>query len=105
MRIRACFFIVFVYAALVLTSTALTADFAADPSIDVEGLLSATKSGKKSLATFSDGSDKTTKVAIYGDLLSVMSGVPVLYFTADMDVDCDGVSVSLLSICQSRKHI
>jgi hypothetical protein len=67
-------------------------DFSANPSINAQGILTAAKSGNKSLANFSSGPGGSN-VEIFGDWLNIMKGEPVYRFIADMDVDCDGVYV------------
>ena len=66
-------------------------DFAADGSIDAKRIFDAAQSGKESLATFpTSANESATDVEIFGDWLKLIEGVPVFFFTADMDVDCDG---------------
>jgi chitosanase len=67
-------------------------DFSADPSINAEGIFAAAKTGKQSLANF-PSSPGGSNVDIFGDWVDLMNGDPVFQFTADMDVDCDGVDV------------
>jgi chitosanase len=86
-------------ATLVLASPAnlekCNVGFAADPSINARGILSATKAsaakGKDILATFKASSGP--KVPIFGDWLDLDS-VSAYHWVADMQVDCDGVDVS-----------
>jgi hypothetical protein len=71
--------------------------FAADSRIHVATILAAAKNGKEVLATFGSGGDSGSEVKIFGDWLKLMDGGSTFYFTADMDVDCDGVDVSIQS--------
>jgi hypothetical protein len=75
--------------------------FAADSRIHVATILAAAKNGKEVLATFGSGGDSGSEVKIFGDWLKLMDGGSTFYFTADMDVDCDGVDVSIQS---QKKH-
>ena len=98
-------FVLLTITSLALTSAALVlepraANFAADPSIDVKEIVKASKSGKRVLATFPTGTGR--KVKIFGDWLDLIQGAPVIHFTADMDVDCDGVDVGPVPIPESR---
>lgn len=78
------------------------AAFQADSSIDVATLQSAVAKGSDVLASYPPNEDSSDKVHIYGDWLN-LSGVAAFFFTADMDIDCDGVDVSLpyVSIMQN----
>jgi hypothetical protein len=69
--------------------------FAADPSISVATILDAAGGGEEVLATYGSGGNSGSEVAIFGDWLNLMDGGPVIHFTADMDVDCDGTDVSI----------
>ena len=71
---------------------AQTVDFAGDPTIDAQAIFTAAQSGKDSLANFSSGPGGSN-VDIFGNWLDLIPGNPVFHFTADMDVDCDGVDV------------
>ena len=90
------FFIALVSASIVLASPPRkkVVGFAADPSIDVNAIFNAAKKSKKVLATFPSGSG--SNVNIFGDWQN-LKGVSAMSFIADMDVDCDGVFVSLVS--------
>ena len=74
-----------------------TCGFAASPSINVQGILSAAKSssarGDGVLATYPPRQGASSSVKIQGDWLTLPGKVSVYLFSADMDVDCDGVYV------------
>lgn len=71
-------------------------DFAADPSINVVEILAAAKAANKQPFDESYRSSQGKKepdVKIFGDWKD-LPGVSAFFFTADMDVDCDGPNVS-----------
>lgn len=81
-------------AASPILPTPQAASFAADPSINAEGLFAAAKKSQNDvLASFGSGQGGP-KVKIYGDW-ETLPGVSAIHFIADMDVDCDGVDVRL----------
>ncbi|KAK0229333.1 fungal chitosanase of glycosyl hydrolase group 75-domain-containing protein [Armillaria nabsnona] len=85
----ACFFL-----CAYLATVAAAAGFAADPSIDVSTIYTASQAGAVAktdiLVSFPASSGDEKNVQIHGDWLN-LDGVSAYYFTADMDVDCDGV--------------
>lgn len=75
---------------------AAAAAFAADASIDVQGIVSNATEGRKDImASFLPGPGGSN-VDIFGDWLHLIDGLPVFHPTADMDVDCDGVDVRIV---------
>ncbi|PBK70246.1 hypothetical protein ARMSODRAFT_974720 [Armillaria solidipes] len=85
----ACFFL-----CAYLATVAAAAGFAADPSIDVSAIYAASQTGAVAktniIVSFPASTGGEENVQIYGDWLN-LDGVSAYYFTADMDVDCDGV--------------
>jgi hypothetical protein len=78
-------------------------DFAADSSINATGILAKGETGTKVLKSFSSGdASHNSMVKIYGDWL--VDSDQVFYFTADMDVDCDGVAVSEVPIFEPQQY-
>jgi len=81
----------FLFAVLAFALPSRKASFAADTSINARGIFDAAKCWESDvMATFSSGHGN--KVKIFGDWLDLIDGMPLIYFTADMDVDCDGVN-------------
>lgn len=73
-------------------------DFAADPSIDVDGIYKAAlAANQQSLAQFASGIGLNDAVHIFGDWQK-LDGVSAFHFIADMDVDCDGTDVRVFFI-------
>ncbi|KAK0227562.1 fungal chitosanase of glycosyl hydrolase group 75-domain-containing protein [Armillaria fumosa] len=85
--------IAYVFLCAYLATVAAAADFSADPSIDVSAIYAASLTSAVAktdvIVTFpvSSGGEN---VEIHGDWLN-LDGVSAYHFTADMDVDCDGV--------------
>lgn len=68
--------------------------FAADPSINAEAIYKAAQAANsKELGSYPTTQEGNHIAHIYGDWVD-LKGVSVIHFIADMDVDCDGVSVS-----------
>lgn len=65
--------------------------FAANPSLPVKALAAAANKGSKQLDSFPLGGGGSKKVPIYGDWAD-LGGVGAYYWTADMDIDCDGLN-------------
>lgn len=92
------FFVAFALAAPIfprksLTPSSSTADFSAKSSVDVSGILAAVNaSHEKPVASYASRQGKDKNVKIYGDWSETAANA--YFFTADMDVDCDGVDVS-----------
>ena len=68
------------------------AAFQASSSIDISVIQSAVTQGSDVLASYPPDEGSSQKVNIYGDWLD-LNGVSAFFFTADMDIDCDGVDV------------
>ena len=68
--------------------------FAADSSVDVEGIVGAAHKANKFVATFSAGSGGGN-VKIFKNWLD-LKNISAFGFFGDMDIDCDGVDVSHL---------
>jgi len=84
------FFLPFLFAVLVFALPAQKASFAADSSINATEIYDAAKCFEGDvMATFPSGQGK--KVEVFGDWLDLVDDTPLIHFTADMDVDCDGV--------------
>ncbi|KAJ7769201.1 fungal chitosanase of glycosyl hydrolase group 75-domain-containing protein [Mycena maculata] len=76
-----------------------TVGFAADQSINVNGIYAAAHaSHTKVLASYPGNSDRKTVSTIYGDWQN-LPGVSAFHFIADMDTDCDGLD----SNCKGNK--
>ncbi len=70
------------------------AGFAADPSINVDGIYAAAlASNNYSRASNPTSPERKTFTNIYGDWQN-FSNVSAFHFIADMDVDCDGLKVN-----------
>ena len=84
---------------LILAAAAASANsaFEAHESIDVAGIYDAVKEGvargQDVLATYATDYGLPATVTVNGDWKS--SSTHYYYFMADMDIDCDGVDVSL----------
>ncbi|KAK0471272.1 fungal chitosanase of glycosyl hydrolase group 75-domain-containing protein [Armillaria novae-zelandiae] len=76
-----------------LATVAAAAGFAADPSIDVSAIYAASLTSavaKTDVIVSFPATSGGENVQIHGDWLN-LDGVSAYHFTADMDVDCDGV--------------
>jgi hypothetical protein len=99
---KASFFVTLTYAALAhamplieLRATS-SVGFAADPSINAKGILGALQKPKNATvaATFPDTSGTNVQIFDDGDLIK--GGGKIFSFVSVMNVDCDGVDVSLI---------
>ncbi|KAJ7888201.1 hypothetical protein B0H13DRAFT_1888516 [Mycena leptocephala] len=93
------FSLLFDLSSFVLSGAALVAERGkcdvnspADPEIDVAGIIAAMKNATQSrIATYPTSSTQDHSVAVlYADWRS-LPDVSVIHFTADIDIDCDGV--------------
>ncbi|KAJ6617868.1 hypothetical protein B0H10DRAFT_1796540 [Mycena sp. CBHHK59/15] len=74
-------------------------NFSADPDIDVAGILSALQNATNSrITTYPTSSTQDHTAEVYADWQS-LSQVSAVHFIADMDIDCDGVDVSVILHC------
>jgi hypothetical protein len=73
--------------------------FSADLDIDVAGILSALQNATNSrITTYPTPSTQDHTADVYDDWQS-LSQVSAVHFIADMDIDCDGVNVSVILHC------